>query len=127
MEQEPLEHAPAWYKLLSDCVRQNPEKRPASAGALVSRLKAFDDNRQAEEGQFKKEQEARERAKRQKAENERKRQTDIKRQAQEQNRQAQQQTAEKQEIGSQVKPSIIGLALLGLGFILSWALVFIIV
>jgi len=54
------------------------------------------------------------------AENERKRQTDIKHQVQEPNRQTQQQTREKQQIGWQeLKPTLIVVALIGLGCILT--------
>ncbi|TGO02127.1 hypothetical protein PN36_30065 [Candidatus Thiomargarita nelsonii] len=95
VEHEPLEHAPAWYQLLSDCVRQNPEKRPESAGVLVSRLKGIGKE------PLRKEKLARERAERQ---------------AKERNRNAQQQTREKQPIGWQeLKPTLIVLALIGLG------------
>ncbi|MEN8216322.1 MAG: serine/threonine-protein kinase [Pseudomonadota bacterium] len=65
VEHEPLEHAPKWYQLLSDCVRQNPEKRPESAGVLVSRLKGIGKEQIAEEERLKKEKLARERAERQ--------------------------------------------------------------
>ncbi len=43
VEQELLEHAPEWYQLLCDCVRQNPEKRPESVQVLVSSLKGIED------------------------------------------------------------------------------------
>jgi len=113
VEHEPLEHAPAWYKLLSDCVRQNPEKRPESVGVLVSRLEGIE-RVQIKENMSKNL--AREREQRQKAENERKQQTNIERKVQEQ---SVQQTVGKQEIGSPVIQTLIVLGLIGLGGVLT--------
>ena len=55
IEREPLEHLPKWHELLSDCVRQNPEKRPESAKVLISRLEELDDNRRIEKEKAEKE------------------------------------------------------------------------
>jgi len=118
VEQELLEHAPEWYQLLCDCVRQNPEKRPESAKVLISRLEGLDENLQPEEKELLRKEI--ERAERQ-AEDERKRKEQearerAERQAKEQNKKAQQKPREKQPFDWQeFKPTLIVLALIGLG------------
>jgi serine/threonine protein kinase len=47
VEPEALEHAPDWYKLLDDCTRADPAKRPESAEELVRRLREIEATRNA--------------------------------------------------------------------------------
>jgi len=102
IETESLQHAPKWYQLLSDCVRQNPDKRPKSALVLISRLEGIDENRQVEKKRLIKEPEKKEKVER--------------RQAKEPNKKTQYKPREKQPFDWQeFKPTLIVLALIGLG------------
>ena len=135
IRQKYLPDTPGLHELLEDCVESDPADRPDVATVLYG-LTAF--QRQMEEAQKFKEQQAKEKANRQAEERKRKadenalRQEKLLKEQQTESRIKPQATAQKYskqtqkklENGSQIKLTIISLILLGLGIILPFAIIF---